>query len=383
MDDLTGTTGNDTFRAFDLGAVTLQAFDTLNGGAGTDTLNIADAAFAATAAPVISNIEIINNESAGDELDLTNVTGAQQIWSEANGVYSNADTDTIFGGRSANTVTIEYAGTLDDATINLAVDSGAAVDVEFDIDDAQDGLIAEVNVLAVGDSTISLDANLDALTTINVSGEGELVFDPAVAMEATLETFNASSNSGGVTVDLSAAAALETATGGSGADDFTVVLSDDADTTIDMGAGNDELSLDGTGDTANVLTTVTLGAGNDDFILTSALSNVVTAASFEDGLITITDFNAADDVIDVSALGARDVLTNTELANIAAEDTLAKALDLAASFTTATQYSVFNYDGDAYLLNNAAGVVLSDGDGLIKISGISVADLEDGVNFIA
>jgi len=58
-DTLSGTAGNDTFTATNL---TLGALDSIDGGAGTDTLNYLDASATAAAIPVagVRNVEIIN-----------------------------------------------------------------------------------------------------------------------------------------------------------------------------------------------------------------------------------------------------------------------------------------------------------------------------------
>lgn len=63
-DNVTGTTGNDTFNGTN---ATLQAIDVIRGGTGIDTLNYTDASVGGTNLPVadISGVEIINVRNVG------------------------------------------------------------------------------------------------------------------------------------------------------------------------------------------------------------------------------------------------------------------------------------------------------------------------------
>ena len=63
MDNITGTTGDDTIIADNTGVTQLGAVDVLNGGAGTDTLKVYGT-FTSTV-PVMSNIENVNVDSMG------------------------------------------------------------------------------------------------------------------------------------------------------------------------------------------------------------------------------------------------------------------------------------------------------------------------------
>jgi S-layer protein len=125
----TGTSGNDTFNA---GNVAFTALDTINGGTGTDTLNIiGTAGFTTPVAATVTSIENINVTVAGGAtvfntttyvgttaLNATNVTGAGAMTLTAAGTTaitaSNATpaaATTIDGGSSVNATVTGAAAT--------------------------------------------------------------------------------------------------------------------------------------------------------------------------------------------------------------------------------------------------------------------------------
>ncbi|MCV6575849.1 MAG: hypothetical protein OIF58_08955, partial [Cohaesibacter sp.] len=106
-------------------------------------------------------------------------------------------------------------------------------------------------------------------------------------------------------------------------------------------------------------------------------------ADFEKSLVTISDFNKAEDVIDVKALDARTTLDNNQKGQIAGAADLHAAVSLAATFAGQDKSAVFTYKGDTYIFGdtNSSGD-FSAGDTLIKVTGVSnIADLKDG-NFL-
>ncbi len=202
-----------------------------------------------------------------------------------------------------------------------------------------------------------------------------------------LTSFNAAGSTGNLTVVLGTPDELTTATFGSGNDTVTLNttgLQGDA-LTINLGAGNDVLNLNAgiNSDDAGTAVTITMGAGSDTLNITG-LTNMSgsSAAAIAADMVTVTDFVAASDVLNVSALGPREVLVNTELANISAATDFAAALALVASYTATGSYAVFNFGSDAYIFNNDATAALGAGDGLVKVVGLSVASLNDS-NFVA
>lgn len=408
---MVGTAANDTFNAFSVNATTgaaattLSAFDNI-GGAGTDTLNIyTDTGENEVQQGTVRNVEVINifNATGGAELgnaagqvNAAGFVGAQQIWQIGNAIdLVNVAAGVTAGFRDAAvSATVEFDGATgnvvldnvaDGSTVYFEGETLTSVTVSGSVEQDSDPAVVEVlelhdhteNAAATSFELIeTLNLSLTTRTEVNLSGE----FDSVV-------TFNAAGSTAGITTDLSSLVSLENATFGAGVDLVDAAISDEADTSFDLGAGNDVFTLDGTGDAENSLTSVTLGAGNDTFALTNALSNIVDASeeNFADGLITVSDFDADADVLDVSALSLTlATLDNTEIGNIRDAASLYAAIELAADYIdtgAAEDAVVFTYEGNTYLLASADND-FTDGDGLVQLVGVTANEL-DAASFVS
>src|SRR5690606_29348110 len=77
--------------------------------------------------------------------------------------------------------------------------------------------------------------------------------------------------------------------------------------TVDAGAGNDTVTLKASATIADADATITLGAGKDTLVIGTAggLANITadptTVAELTAKLVTVTDFNAAEDVLSIKA----------------------------------------------------------------------------------
>jgi Ca2+-binding RTX toxin-like protein len=369
-DEITGTANNDTFRAVVTNS--LDDTDILDGGAGTDTINIDADGAAAGAAPVISNIEIMNN-ARGAALDLASVTGLEQAWSvDAANTWNNAVLSTIFGVRNfdANlTVSInaDYSGTSD--TLQLAtdnIDTGDTVTIDSDTaGDADD--VEAVSILASTDSagTLNIDFFTD-FTSLTVTGDGNLIIDDLASTD--LATVTAGSAGGDLTIDTGASTQDITVTTGSGNDTLTV---DGAGAqTVDGGAGNDTITTGAGNDT------ITGGTGND--ILDGAAGNDTITGG--DGNDQITVSGAANDTDTVTGGAGTDSFIFDVLGTASVSATAISAM---VNQDTVTDFAAAD---DSLLLSNAAfaslgtaGNVTSPGaltaGRYVEVSGLTTASL--------
>jgi len=155
---------------------------------------------------------------------------------------------------------------------------------------------------------------------------------------------------------------------------------------INVGDGDDSVSVDDdfVAQTTNVRTDIVLGAGTDEVEIEYG-ENIYDSdeADFEDGLVSVGDFAVGAHVLDISLVGdARDTLTNIELSDIADEANLYDAVTVAATYTTAGDFSAFNFDGNAYIyFDQDTTGTFTDGDGLIELVGVSVSQM-NGTNFV-
>lgn len=270
MDNLVGTSGNDTFRGDN---TTISGADTIDGMAGTDKAELFFAnAAAATYQLSSDNVEqfYLQSTGGGATFNAINVEDGEQFWSQNSTAaltvtnIQNAAAIGVSGGNGANYLASfnnsVVSGSADTGTIaldaanvgNLGL-SGTTVTNEFET----------LNINAAnGASTVTAltQSGLGALAatqTINVTGAGSVTVTGAVA--ASLTTLNAAENTGGVSFNLAGTGAVK-ATGGTGNDTFLFGTSLTAADTVDGGEGSNTLGANGA--TLNGLTSKLTGVSN-------------------------------------------------------------------------------------------------------------------------
>lgn len=406
-----GTAGNDTFKAV-IGVAasdsTLNIGDTIDGGAGTDTLNLAFTGAYVPSAAEIKNVEIINlNVTAATGgasfLNSSLYTGVQQLWQVNTGTAAT----NFQGATVAADVTAGFRGNgkvgTDAASANVTVDAASATQKALSI--ALDGVgsgttltegttakIETINIsgsVAKATSTtagvLNLDAGGDALT-VNGAFTSDVDIGASIT-GAKIKTIDLSKSTGGVEIDVSGLTTLETIKGGAGADKVSITVhaagtNNGNLTTIDLGAGNDTLIF-ASAATGNKELSVTLGAGKDTLEVGS-LANVQDTADLTKGLVTVADFKIGEDTINLKGNGV--VLTGAQLDSAkGAADLKAAAQIAVTAANTATggakTMAVFSYGTDAYVVVDGGTAGTFDaGDGLIKLVGVDATLLSTDQN---
>lgn len=335
VETLVGTSANDTFNARNVGAdgqpaPTLDEFDSIDGGAGTDTLNIYTGAnginTSLPSSASVKNVEIINlynatgNEFGGATgVNAAQFVGATQIWQINNAVGVNglaATTTAGFRGVTlATPVTVAAASGAASANIALEAVKGAAVDNSIGINTTGTSTVNVSGTIAKADANLATAANLalgvtaakDAQTvTVNSAVATTLSVNEAGTSTKNVTTVNAAGSAGAIT--FVADAQTTTITTGAGADKVTVqTLTSKATTTaaavdasVSTGAGNDTITVLTTG---NGTTTVDAGAGNDTIKITKVTGNVLNVMGGEgnDTIEIVSGVLATTDVIDGGA----------------------------------------------------------------------------------
>lgn len=315
-----GTSGNDTYSAVD---TTLNSADTLNGQAGTDTLNVRATA-AAAVTPAMSSVENINVAHTGGftyTLNLASATGVQVAASKdqsavaatitdltnlaATGVAArldNADGTTQFNflGAAARTgtsdaVSIQIAngsGTAAAvATLNITdgvAGGGAAADATFEnLNIATSGAASYVNSALGGANVRVITVTGDAAADTN--GYGLTLTEAASFAAARSVDASGMTGTGGLNVDIDAATFASLAVVGSKNADRVVVDGTTANAantwSLNGGEGTDTLGVDAlTNFTAatnpGVVQTVNVRASN--FEVLEATAADVTALKADD-----------------------------------------------------------------------------------------------------
>ena len=274
-DGFTGTAQADTFNAtlVNEGGVanvqTMNALDSIDGGDGSDTINIQISSdVTPTALTSIENVVLtaVADASAGtdaavDTFGAANATGITSLTFSAtgddDGVTVTGVQNALSGGitlkNSAVNTTVTSAntaisGSADALTINLESVTGGTLTV--DPTSGTNGY-ETVTINSNGASANTLggfdDGTSTSGTTLNIGGAQN--FTATAAMPTAFTTISAANATGNVTLNLTGAAVMN-ATGGTGDDVFdlsgsfvdgTTAASRD---TIDGGAGTDVLVLD-------------------------------------------------------------------------------------------------------------------------------------------
>ncbi|SFI42914.1 hypothetical protein [Nitrosomonas sp. Nm34] len=267
VDNPRTTTGNDEINGVvDTAANggTLTNGDNINGGAGFDTANLVVANGAAwPAGATIKDVEKIvfkNVNPGATNLNLSNVTGATELWNSGaikgsvlnlTNIQSNAAIGSlnVEGGATLNATfkdgAIGAGGTLTLSTVssgNSATDRvNVAVGHATTANSAKD---VSLSVIAEGKNFVQFadgggGKSIGGLSTIKVAGGGSVDIVAPGGEFNNVTTVDATSNGGGVTLDLTTNNKDVTFTGGAGNDTLILGNFTTADT-IDGGGSVDK-----------------------------------------------------------------------------------------------------------------------------------------------
>lgn len=403
-DTTTGTGGNDTINALTVkadgaDATTFSSFDTIDGGAGTDTLNIyvddtknLNDAFPTSA--TVKNVEIVNvlnaNTAIAGLADVSKYTGVQQLWqvNTAAGVTNLAAGVTAGFRNVAQSVTATTTATATSAAIALDKfadsDGGGATTITVDGSGSDalgsltitgtvvDGVDAGTGVAAVG-VTLKVGVDVQSVTYTSAIASTLTINDTGSTDKVT--SVNLSGSTGATT--FVGDAEVATITGGAAKDTLTIATATAVDNAatpsvnekvsavLDAGAGNDVITINTTGAGT---TTVTAGAGNDSVTHTGHGTGVLTVDlgdgndSFKGaGVVTANDSvngGAGTDTLLLSVVGVANIgaFSNFEVFDA---NGLGKALDvdILATKNTVTEFVTSGDVGvGAALTNLGAGV---------------------------
>lgn len=408
LDNIVGTSGNDTINAFAFNVVTgadtttLQSVDVIDGGAGKDTLNIevkvdtASADFNDAIQGTIKNVEIINiNNTAANSaaaVDASKFEGATNInqIGKANNVTNLAATTTA-GFQ-------DFAAAA--ATFNVTPADDAAK-VSVDLKNVAEG--STVNVLATGTGTLkdtgtgtlnsvaltgtvvdlaSEEAPKDGVTNINLMVTAGKDVESFAVNTSTATTLTLKDGAGKSikSVDLSvstgsvdyrtAGVAVASIKGGAGSDKLTNKFDGTATATaatLNGGAGNDTLNVLVTKGVATAVTAaVDAGEGNDTVNLTIN-GGVTYTVNVGDGndTVAITNTVKTTDKIDGGA-GTDTVSLDPLAATLAADDYIVFNKVLTGFETLKLTNKVTNLDA-SQLAANYATLDLSTGSIVTKV----------------
>lgn len=306
MDTVAGTSGNDTINAQAVDATgaaktTLSGFDPIDGGAGTDTLNIyttgTENATFPTAATV-KNVEIVNvyNTAAAAALgDASKFEGVTQLWQHGTNA---ADVSKLAATTTAGFKSVE-------ATIAADLDVSAA-DAATTVTIALDGVKGDAQTTA---TTVEnrADIDVDGAAVAGVTVSGTLAQKSTASLgvkEVFTATFAGDETGGDTTIAFDGVTVTLAAT-----DDTGVLIATKFATQYNLAAGATWVAVDN-GDGTVTFTKKTVGAVTDvvsgDFVVTpvtadAAAVTATAAAPTIQGAATSTTAAAASLGLNVTA----------------------------------------------------------------------------------
>lgn len=340
VDAIVGTSFNDTINALSVNtstgvaAETVNSFDSIDGGNGTDTLNIYTTATENEAFPTnttVKNVEIvnINNSAAPAALgDASKFTGVEQLWQIGGtgaAAVTNLGSATTAGFKSLTAPALAVTPTSTATSANIALSSvGGAATLTVNAGTALNavnisGSLSTGGTLAttanVGATQTGLALNTAVATTLTTGGAALINVDASASTGAITYSAGAAIRSiktgaandtvtTTTTTSSTAAAVVET---GDGNDTITVTTTGTGTTTVNSGAGNDTINLntDGSGKT-----TINAGAGNDKVVV--GLAGGLDAIAGTD-VITGGDGTDTISVAGPAAYDAEDYIILTEV----------------------------------------------------------------------
>ena len=385
-DLVTGTDANDKINAL-VGtnsangnlADTFQSVDIIDGGAGTDTLNISIASAGAAVGPTVSNVENINFTGyVNQAYNMANTSGVESITNTSSivaasftNVATNTDltiknvnnqSTTLSYSASANTtLTDEQNLTLNNVSNNAVVTITGANTVEtLNIDS-----IGSASKVQVGGTAVA------GTTKVVVTGDQNLTMsdtDTANAM-AAITTVDASAFTGNLIASLTnATAGTYAITGGKGDDTVTIDTFEKTDV-INLGEGSDTLvintnaSVTTAASLANIETLSLVAGGAHSLNLAGATELTTIALGATGNTLTLSKLVATADTVNFNAGG---VTVDTALSGLSytLADTTATTDSLTLNYT--------NKDAQGNLINTTKGAQLTSTVTANKIENVTI-----------
>ena len=309
VDTLVGTDGNDTFSGvigYLPGETTINKYDSVDGGAGTDTVVVN----ATSDVKDLQNITAKSIEQLTINATYASVNDMVESWADLEGItISGATGVTLTAGDKVKSLTLDgvdgavsftaknlaSVSLSDMASADVTLAAASATSMNVNLDDVKGTLDLGASVTTVilnsagGEevaNALSLDAT--AATTLLITGDTDM----AVSMVGTaLSTINAQSFTGDLDLSDVTVAVNTNILTGSGDDDIKLV--DNFAGKVFAGAGDDTVTL-GVSVAANAV--IDGGAGYDEIVTGVAgitqVDSKVDAAALFGAAATITNFEA-------------------------------------------------------------------------------------------
>lgn len=373
---VTGGAGNDVITISNASSIGTK--DSLNGGAGTNTLAIATN-LSTDAKTQVSNFQTLRLTATGtydvDRLvgatsyDIRGSAGSTTLQGLVSGASVRVGADV--GAANATTLTVTNATAVSSTAdvLNISLQNGTS-NTSLNAGTIAAAGVETINLTSssgTGTNTVAAFTGSTGLTKLTATGSSALTLTSTGAL--AISTIDASAMTGGLTIttNASTASGVMTVTGGSGNDNLAgrsgrdSIVSGAGNDTITGGGGNDFLSG---GDGNDDIT----GGANDDTIVGGAGNDTVTSGAGTDSV----DAGEGDDTVTIST--TNDFASTDTIIGGAGNDTLnftqAGTVDLTAPLllSNVSGFEVINLGAggaqtltinDAVITNNTVTITSS------------------------
>lgn len=372
----TGTSAADSFNGTD---TTFTAADSLNGGAGADSLTLvfAGANTAVASTTSIETVQVQNYHTAAATLNMTSFVGVTEVQNfgstEAvtfSNVAGDVNTVTLQNIATAKNTSVTYKDSAElgttDAQAVVVNGVTAAVTLTSQTTTANTGGIEVFNVNSTGTNNTGVLTLAGALQTgvtaqtVNVTGDKNL----KLAVSTGMTTVNAGTFTGNLQVDLTGSANY-TATGGTGNDRFDFNTNFTSSDKVNGGAGTDRIAHAAT--TFSTLATA---------VNTKSAAGVANVSNVEILEYTGTGAYAIDASL-VTVTGLNGYATSGAITSVTTNST---AGSVGLAVTAASNTNTFTIEGN---ITGGNGAYIANSSGTAGSVAVSVAPLVDNGNNIA
>jgi len=268
MDSIVGGSSADSIYGTMSTTPTLDPFDIIDGGAGTDTFNLTLNGASYDANSTISNIEVINIRASTDhDFNANGLTGVTSMTLEGSvgaSKFTNVGSAaTAVGMKNISDSTADLqvwfadaalTATNDTVTVNLNSAGNTAANAPDILIRTTASANGAENLSVATSTTASNLGKLESTTntgtgaansvlkTLTISGAADLTVATAIEFAGSTGTVDASTFTGALDIGLDTGGIVKV-TGGTGGDTFAFTTGLTVDDTIDGGAGTDTLSV--------------------------------------------------------------------------------------------------------------------------------------------
>ncbi len=372
---VTGGNGDDTIIGVSSAlssARTLDATDTIDGAAGTDTLTVDMQSnftgFTTGSLANVENIELTNEGTVARTFTGTGITGADQYTlTGAVNLAGLTEIDTVVSGARTAALSIAYASTVTDGTADslslMVTDNGTADDATTTANEEVAVAVTVAGIETVdltAEGTNVLDLSAVAAKALTATGSGSL---KVTALNAATKTIDASGVEGSVNLNLTGISAGTSVATGAGDDVVVVDVNDDltANAIVSGGEGADTLIVTAaSADTIQYTQTgfETVAFGAQAGILTMSLKNT----SDVNTLVALGSASTAGDLdqdVTLAGAGSGDYIINIQGANatapvLSSDHTGATTIVVDTPATTATTTAPTSNDVDVTLTGSTS-----------------------------